>query len=136
MSEEITSLNIPLDDAEYDRLESILGRFRGENAMNLEMVDGFFTALLCSPEMTPPSAYLPEVRGGEEMADEEAFDDIGQVREFMGLILRHWNDVNRRLRDDEVFFPILLEDAEGKVKGNDWARGFLRGMELHRPDWS
>jgi len=129
-------VNTPLSEAEYEKLESILSQFQNKKAMNLEEVDGFFTALICSPEMIPPSVYLQEVRGGGEMSDENAFNDIQEAKEFMGLIMRHWNAVVRRLSDDEVFSPILREDTDGNVKGNDWAKGFVRGMKQHQPDWS
>jgi Uncharacterised protein family (UPF0149) len=28
---------------------------------NLEEIDGFFAALICSPELAKPSEYLPEI---------------------------------------------------------------------------
>jgi yecA family protein len=33
--------------------------------MNLEELDGFFTALLCCPESTPPSQYYAVIKGSE-----------------------------------------------------------------------
>ena len=51
----------PLTDADYDRLEEILLRYSGEDAMNLEEMDGSFAALICSPETVMPSEYLPEI---------------------------------------------------------------------------
>jgi yecA family protein len=52
----------PLNDAERDRLDAMLSRFRNESAMNnAEEVDGFFAALICSPEIAKPSQYLPEI---------------------------------------------------------------------------
>jgi uncharacterized protein len=62
----------PLTDAEYDRVSYVLNQFRNEHAMNLEELNGFFTALHCGPSRVDPSEYLPEIWGGE-MADEEAF---------------------------------------------------------------
>jgi uncharacterized protein len=35
---------------------------------NAEEVDGFFAALICSPEIAKPSEYLPEIWGGEMAA--------------------------------------------------------------------
>jgi uncharacterized protein len=52
-----------LSDAEYDKLESVLNQFQSDDVMNLEEIDGFFTALICSPEMTQPSIYLKEISG-------------------------------------------------------------------------
>ena len=51
----------PLSDAEYDRIGDVLSRFRSERAMNLEKLDGFFAALICSPDIVQPSEYLPEI---------------------------------------------------------------------------
>src|SRR5262249_31219950 len=39
------------------------------------------------------------------------------------------------LQSGDVFTPLLLEDEQGVARGNDWASGFLRGMELRREDW-
>jgi uncharacterized protein len=57
--------NRPLNDSEYDRVAAVLDGFHSERAMNLEMLDGFFVALICSPDMVPPSEYLPEICGGD-----------------------------------------------------------------------
>jgi uncharacterized protein len=63
----------PLNDVERDRMDAILSRFHSEDAMNnAEQIDGFFAALICSPEIAGPSQYLPQIWGGE-MTDEEAF---------------------------------------------------------------
>jgi yecA family protein len=44
----------------------MLSRFRNDYAMNnAEEVDGFFAALICSPEIAKPSQYLTEIWGGE-----------------------------------------------------------------------
>ena len=129
-------MNTPLSDAEYDKLESDLSRFKNERAMNLEMVDGFFAALICAPEITPPSIYLQEIWGGGEMSDDEIFDGTQELQSFMNLLMRHWNTVVKKFSDDDIFLPMLLEDADGHAKGNDWANGFERGMKLHMSDWS
>jgi hypothetical protein len=42
----------PLNDVERDRMNAILSRFYGEDAMDsAEEVDGFFAALIWSPEI-------------------------------------------------------------------------------------
>ena len=64
-----------LTDDDYDYLDSFLSGLKSEKAMNLEMVDGFFAALLCSPQLVTPSQYLPEVLGGEDAAEKDTFSD-------------------------------------------------------------
>jgi uncharacterized protein len=125
----------PLTDADYDRLADALNRFHGECAMNLEQLDGFFAALICGPDLVRPSEYLPEIWGGGEMADEEAFSSRQQLKDFLDLVMRHWNAIADTVQSGDVHLPLLLEDEHGITHANDWAQGFLRGMALRRADW-
>jgi uncharacterized protein len=125
----------PLTDADYDRLADALNRFHGERRMNLEQLDGFFAALICGPDLVRPSEYLPEIWGGSEMADEEAFASQQQLKDFLDLVMRHWNAIAETLQSGDVHLPLLLEDEHGITHANDWAQGFLRGMALRRADW-
>jgi uncharacterized protein len=127
-------LSQALSDEDYDHLACILDRLEGERAMNLEMLDGFFAALICSPELVPPSEYLPEIWGGD--MPEKALNDRGELQRFLDLVMRHWNAVVHTLHSDDDFVPLLLEDDKGVARGNDWASGFARGMGLRREDWS
>ena len=122
-------------DAQRDKLTILLGRFRASHAMNLEMLDGFFSALICCPDMVFPSEYLPEIWGGD-MVDEEAWDNREQLQEFMDLVMQHWNTISGTLQAGDVYLPILAEDEEGVIRGNDWATGFIRGVSLRHHDWA
>jgi len=104
--------------------------------MNLEEMDGFFAALICSPVIVPPSEYLHEIWGGEAHGN-APFDGIDDVNEFFSLMMRHWNSVaGDLLSQDTVFIPWLdVEEGEKLPKGNRWAQGFLRGIEMCREDW-
>jgi len=113
----------PLNDAECDRINAMLSRFHSEYAINnAEEIDGFFAALICSPELAKPSQYLPEIWGGE-MADDEAFADRKGAQDFLSLLMRHWNNIARILEKGDVFAPLLFVDEEGTARANDWARG-------------
>ncbi len=125
-----------MSENDYDQLSHFLEQFHHEQAMNLEMLDGFFTALHCAPDMIPPSACLPEIWGGDETLDEEYFKSNKQFKMFLELVLHHWNDVLYRLKDEEVFLPILLSDESNhSFSGNDWAKGFMRGMGYQHDKW-
>src|SRR4051794_12847757 len=91
----------PLTDADYDRLADALNQFHGEHAMNLEQLDGFFAALICGPDLVRPSEYLPEIWGGGEMADEEAFSSRQQLKDFLDLVMRHWNAIAETLQSGD-----------------------------------
>jgi uncharacterized protein len=141
-SEARASLNASLDrqreehlsDAEYDRFGNLLGRLPSQDAMNLEELDGFFVALICGPETVLPSEYLREVWGGHLDTGEAVFSRQ-ELEDLLHLIMRHWHFIANTLRSDDVFLPLLLEDEQGVVHANDWATGFMRGMELRRESW-
>jgi uncharacterized protein len=124
----------PLTDAEFDRLAEALGRYSGKQGMNIEMLDGFLVALICGPETVRPIEYLPEIWGGDE-TDEPTFDSQPAFEEFLSLIMRHWNAICHTLQSGEVFLPVLLNDENGITPANDWANGFMCGMNMRRDSW-
>jgi uncharacterized protein len=124
----------PLTDAELDRLADVLKRCGGKNAMNVEMLDGFLAALICSPTSVLPSEYLPEIWGSDG-ADGLAVERKSDLQELLSLIMRHWNATGHILQSVDNFSPVLLEDESGVSRGNDWAVGFMRGMGMRRNSW-
>jgi uncharacterized protein len=125
----------PLSDAEFERVNEILGRFGDKRAMNLEQLDGFLAALLCGPDEVAQREYLREI-WGDNMVNEDAFAAQPLLKDFVSLITRHRDAIAHTLRSGDVFTPLLFEDEQGISRGNDWANGFLRGMELRRKDWT
>jgi uncharacterized protein len=125
----------PLTDTELDKLADVLKRFGDKRAVNLETMDGFFAALICGPKTVPPSEYLPEIWGGD-MVNEPAFVTKPILQEFLSLIMRHWNSICQTLQSGGVFLPLLLDDGNGVARANDWANGFMRGMEMRRAGWA
>jgi uncharacterized protein len=53
--------------------------------------------------------------------------------------MRHWSTISfelfRTLKHPDVYLPVLLQDDEGIAHGNDWARGFVRGVQTRPVDW-
>ena len=127
--------NEPLTDAELDRLGAFLQSSKGGRAMNLEEVDGFFAALIAGPETVMPGEYSSEVFGGE-MLDACEFGSIDQANDILGLMMRYWNTIASTLYKGEVYEPLLLEREDGVAHGNDWARGFIRGMHMRHDGWA
>ena len=125
----------PLTDAEFERLSGVLGRFDNKHPMNLEQLDGFLAALICGPKIVPPSEYLPVICG-DDMVLEDSFGAQSVLQDFLSLIMRHWNVIADTLYSGDAFLPLLLEDQNGTSHANDWAKGFLRGMELRKTDWA
>ena len=124
----------PLTHAELDRLSDFLESCKGGKAMNIEQLDGFFAALIAGPETVMPSEYNREVFGGE-MSETCEFSSLDEAREILGLMMRHWNTIAGTLLKDEAYVPLLLKDENGVAHGNDWARGFMRGMQMRHDGW-
>jgi uncharacterized protein len=124
----------PLNDEEFERLGNFLNEI-GDSAMNIEQVDGFFAALICSPDVVQPSKYLPHVFG-----EEYRFDSGEQFADIFTLLMRHWNTIASALavtlEKDEVYLPVMLEDENGVAQGNDWVYGFMDGARLCPKGWA
>jgi uncharacterized protein len=123
----------PLSADELDRLGKFLDGI-GAPAMNMEGLDGYFAALICGPDMVLPSEYLLGIWG-----EDFCFDSNNQATEILGLLMRHWGTISaelfRTLKKPDVYMPVLLEDDEGIAHGNDWARGFMRGVQARPASW-
>jgi uncharacterized protein len=123
----------PLSDEELNRLGKFLDGI-GAPAMNMESLDGYFAALICGPDMVPPNEYLPEIWG-----EDFCFDGNNQATDILGLLMRHWNTISSELfctlKEPYVYMPVLLEDDEGIAHGNDWAQGFMRGVQARPASW-
>jgi uncharacterized protein len=127
-------LTQPLTVAELERLENFLYRVNPDEAMTLEEMDGFFCALICSPENVPPSEYLPHVWGGEQV-QEGAFKSVEEAQGILTLFSRHWNTIAATLLRDEPYPVLMGEDEDGKMTGQEWALGFQQGMFLRQKAW-
>ncbi len=79
-------IGAPLTVAEQARLEE-LPAFN-EEGMNVEEMDGFFSALIAGPDIVPPSEALPQVFGGA--ADPgRRIRNLGGCAEAAFLFMRH-----------------------------------------------
>ncbi len=125
----------PLTDAELDRLGDFLKSCKGGKAMNLEELDGFFSALIAGPEVVMPSEYNREVFGGG-LSEAVEFASLDEAHEILNLMMRHWNTIAGTLSKGEPYVPLLLEDEGGELQGNDWAHGFMRGTLMRHDGWA
>jgi uncharacterized protein len=125
----------PLTETELDRLGDFLKSCKNGKAMNVEQLDGFFAALIAGPVTVMPSEYNREVFGGE-VSNACEFSSLEEANEIFGLMMRHWNTIAGTLLKGEPHIPLLLEDENGVAHGNDWARGFMRGMHMRHDGWA
>ncbi len=137
-------LSMPLTDAELDELEAFLTSSAvPEDCMSLEMLDGYLTATVSSPQMLMPSQWLPKVWGEDITRSGGAvFASAEQAQRIMELILRHWSSISRTLREMPTrFHPLLYYPPEEAMEPDapheafDWCQGYMMGVQLTEEEW-
>ncbi len=84
----------PITQAEVDVLADLLiERAIPYDGMSLEMLDGFFSALVVGPDIVMPSEYLPHVWG-----DAPAWEDLAHAQQGLAVVMRLWNHIAWRVR--------------------------------------
>src|ERR1700674_3345713 len=112
---ETSKLDEPLSDVDYDELEAFLSsNVVPQDCMDLEMLDGFLTAIVSGPELIQPSEWLPVVWSDSQRSVAPAFADNEQAERILALILRLQNGIVRTLTDSPTRFkPLLYRPEEG-----------------------
>ena len=120
-----------LSDKQMDALERYLDSHAAQNAMHLEVLDGFFCALITGSAHVPAEEYLPYIFGGKmpEFKNQEEADEI------MAALKQHWEYIESTLKRNNEYYPFLYADPDGKCSANEWAYGFILGMDLRREAW-
>jgi uncharacterized protein len=135
-------LDQPLSDKEFDELDNFLLSDRcAEDAMTMDTLHGFLTALAISPEPVPMTEWLPLIWGtdGNDKPHAPKFKNDKEFERLTNIVSRFMNEI---LVTFEVapkeFEPLFVEhDWEGAtlIDGEAWAWGFWEGMELRRDAW-
>jgi len=110
---ESNKLDEPLSEAEYDALEAFFGSNAvPQDCMDLEMLDGFLTAIVSGPELIQPSEWLPVVWSDSQRSVSPVFADNEQAERILALILRLQSGIVRTLTDSPTRFKPLLYRPE------------------------
>lgn len=139
MSKQPTNLQKPLSEAELDELAAFLmSDAVSEDAMTIDVLDGFLTAAVVGPVTLKLSEIYREI-WGESEDDAPVFETMAQAERIMGLIMRHMNSIIHQLQADAGGLNLVFnyytyegvehEDAEG------WAYGFMQGVKLKQKEW-
>lgn len=148
---------MPMTEAELEHLDALLsGPGCADDGMSLEMLDGFFSALIVGPELVMPSEYLPYVWG-----DRSPWPDPDAAAEAVSAVMRLWNHIAWRVQQpvveggdaeaQAVLMPSLALPEQGQVSADaddplagvpvdfpfaaGWAHGFLLGVSLRGQAW-
>ena len=108
----------------------------GEDAMVLEELDGFVAGILVSPEMIPPSDWLPLVWNSEGSSD-PVFKDLAHANKVMGLVMEYYNQVALALFEQpDSYAPLFPVDTRNDdVIWEVWIEGFDKAAKLRPQAW-
>lgn len=130
---------------------------RTEQGLSLEHVDGFITALICSPRHISPEEYFPVLLGETGLG---IFNDPNALAQFSSLFQRRVQQVAQALdtpieslSDPGALEPLimdwkgLLEELSGAERAeleadglpefaSVWAAGFLQVLDAWEADWA
>src|SRR6202165_3822173 len=110
---ESNKLDEPLSEAEYDALEAFFGSNAvPQDCMDLEMLDGFLTAIVSGPELIQPSEWLPVVWSDSQRSVPPVFQNNEQAERILSLVLRLQQSIRRTLAESPTRFKPLLYHAE------------------------
>ncbi|WP_089958705.1 UPF0149 family protein [Limnohabitans sp. 2KL-3] len=138
-NQEVQEMMTPLSDAELEELNQfLLNGVDNDEAMTLDILDGYLHAIAIGPQTIMPSQWLPKV-WGEDSAMMPPMDNMDQLNHIMGLVMRHYNSIISGFEQKPPFVvPYwdickyetgVFEDTEG------WAYGFTEGVALNRAAW-
>ena len=140
-------LDQPLSDKEFDELDQFLLSERcPEDAMTMDTLHGFLTAIAIGPEDIMLAEWLPHVWGnavdnpaGKETATGPTFKNAKESERIIGLISRFMNEIMVTLEvAPKEFEPLFCEhEHEGKtlIDAEAWCWGFWEGLEMRNEAW-
>ncbi len=148
-----------LSPDQLERLETLLWEHAvPRGGMSMEMLDGYFSALVTGPGMVMPSEYLGAIWGDPP----PVWEDAATAAESYHLVMGYWNHVVARIGLDpdvaEEAAPAIalsetLHERLGEIidtgripddlpaddrafpVGLAWAIGFFMGVDLREEDW-
>ena len=127
----MTQSERPLDSTELDRLEQLLvSDLFHEEAMPLDMLQGLLCAVASSPDLIPPSRWLPAALG-----DNPAYETAQQAEEVLDLVMRFYGQTVQELDDGAGFTLYVFPDEQGEDDLATWCEGYLEGVMLSEADW-
>jgi uncharacterized protein len=120
------------EEKRLDRLSELLHALPVDHfPMTISELDGYVTGILTSPEVIPPSVWLPEVWGE---TGEAQFADQKAAEETIGAVMTHYNSVAEAMTRSLWIEPIYAVDPNSdETLWEPWVDGFTRAMQL-RPD--
>jgi uncharacterized protein len=131
----------PLTEAEIEQLaDFLISDAVPEEAMDVSMMDGFITAIGSGPNVMLPGSMLRWIWNADDGEDSPTFANAEEAKNIVGLIIRHWNDVNDTLNSAPAEYePLIFErESEGRIVPiiDEWCAGYYKGIAVDRAAWA
>ncbi len=128
-----------LSQADVAELSSFLiDPNRPDGTFCFQELQGFLFAVASSPEMIPPSDWLPTVSNDEDIG----FKDQTEAERVLNLIMRLFNQINVAVLERSDRMPLGCEfqadveaDFNEEVAISQWSRGFTAGHDWLADLW-
>src|SRR5947208_16337446 len=102
-----------ISDVDYDELETFLDyNVVTQDCMDMEMLDGFLTAVVSGPELIQPSEWLPVVWSDSQRSVAPVYSSSEQAQRILTLIMRLQQGIRRTLQEAPTRFKPLMYHAE------------------------
>ena len=129
----------PLSDDEFDELDEFLLSDRcPEDAMTMDSLHGFLTAIVIGPEQIGIAEWLPRV-WGSDANEMPSFRSVAEQERITELILRFLNEIAITFEvAPKEYEPLFCEQEwKGKalIDGEGWAMGFWEAINLRPTAW-
>ena len=133
-------LDQPLSEKEFDQLDQfLLSDSSDDDAMTMDTLHGFLTAIAIGPETIMPAEWMPKI-WGEEPNSAPRFKNSKEAEQITGLISRFMNEVLVTFevapKEFEPLFCEIEQDGQVLMDAEAWCWGFWEGMELRPGSWN
>ncbi len=128
-----------LSKSEIKALTDFLdGSERPDGTFSFQELQGFLFAVACSPELVPPSAWLPIVSDEKDIG----FKDEAEAQKIMSLIMNLYNAINEAalnrsnsMPPDCKFQADIEDNFEDELPISQWSLGFTIGHDWLAEVW-
>jgi len=131
-----TNINsVSAEDTDSDDLFAVINQYLAQHGQansisEMSELDGFFTALACSPCTIMPSVWMAAIWGGEEYSPD--WSSPKEFETFGSKIFNFYNNVIEAMADGEVdpIYVYVDHNGESVPMVDKWCMGFMRGINL------
>ena len=105
------------------------------DTMDTSMLDGYLAAVASGPNLVMPNQMLRWIWTTENGEESPEFKNNKEAQDIIGLILRHYQNVNGTL-NDRTYEPRLMErEHEGRAVTiiDEWCTGY--STSVSRQTW-